>query len=143
MLSYTGSVLHVLGSVAINETPMIPECRGDEGRLLQCMQLNEGDTPCHYVLVDCTTGVINVEVEVEVRGNESGSGNKTTSQSPDNDQTNFTILGIVSTTTLLMMVFVSLSAAVVVGLCMYRRNKVVPKGGKSGQTSQQLSSDYR
>lgn len=117
---------------------MIPECNGEEEQLLHCLKMYDDDIPCHHVLVDCTSG------EVQVSRNETESGSKPTGQSPDNNQTKgtyFTILGIV-TTTLLLMVCVSLPATIMVGLWC-KGNKVVPKRSKSGQNSQQLSSDYR
>lgn len=120
---------------------MIPECNGEEEQLLHCLKMYDDDIPCRYVLVDCTSGG---KIEVIVSGNTTGSGSKPTAPSPDKKQTKgtyFVILGIVGTT-LLLIVCVSLSAAIMVGLWC-KRNKVVPKSSKSGQKSQQPSSDYR
>lgn len=136
-----GSVSHVLGSVGVHEAPVVPECNGEEEQLLHCLKMSEDDIPCHHVLVDCTSGG---KMEVEVSGNETGSENNPTEQPPDNNQTYFgliAILGIVATT-LLLIVCVLLSTAIMVGLWC-KRNKVVPKVSSSGQKSQQLSSDYR
>lgn len=120
---------------------MIPECSGEEEKLLDCLKMYDDDVPCHYVLVDCTSGG---GIDVQMSRNESGSGSKPTAPSPDNNQTKGTylaLLGIVGTT-LLLIVCVSLSATIMVGLWC-KRNKLVPKNSKSGQKSQQPSSDYR
>ena len=136
---------------------VIPVCKGDERRLVDCLQLSQGNTSCHTVLVDCMSQE-EEDVEEETKGDQRGNESVPTGDVPDDEQTKErerdggsdysglgTILGIAAS--IILMALLVLILAVVTMGCLWckcrRKSKLVPGQRASSQHTWQETSHQR